>query len=128
MKQWSNGGGNVRQFKGYYTEQSVIEHLIPVLDLASKIALPKTLSLNQELTLDPKDIKEIKADHRFDEEARSFRVRDRKGRFPAEAAERCLGSANDHSSRRLRPRRRPRPQLRELNRRRLLRKRSKAFR
>jgi len=32
-----------------------------VLDLASKTALPKTLSLNHELTLDPKDIKEIKA-------------------------------------------------------------------
>jgi acetyl-CoA carboxylase biotin carboxyl carrier protein len=32
-----------------------------VLDLANKTALPKTLSLNQQLTLDPKDIKEIKA-------------------------------------------------------------------
>jgi acetyl-CoA carboxylase biotin carboxyl carrier protein len=32
-----------------------------VLDLANKTVLPKTLSLNQELALDSKDIKEIKA-------------------------------------------------------------------
>jgi len=30
------------EFKGYCSVISVIEHLIPVLDLANKTALPKT--------------------------------------------------------------------------------------
>ena len=48
-------------FKGYYAINPLIEPSIPVLDLTNKTVLPKTLSLNQELALDPKDIKEIKA-------------------------------------------------------------------
>jgi len=37
------------------------KHSIPVLDLGSKTVLPKRFSLNEEITLDPKDIKEIKS-------------------------------------------------------------------
>ena len=32
----------MREFKGYYSITPVIEHSIPVLDLANKTALPKT--------------------------------------------------------------------------------------
>jgi len=35
----------VREFKGYYSITPVIEASIPVLDLANKTVLPKTLSL-----------------------------------------------------------------------------------
>jgi acetyl-CoA carboxylase biotin carboxyl carrier protein len=51
----------VADFKGYYSVNPPIEPSIPVLDLANKTDLPKRRSLNQELALDPKDIKEIKA-------------------------------------------------------------------
>ncbi len=52
----------VSSSKRYHSSsQRLAATSIPVLDLANKTVLPKTLSLNQELALDSKDIKEIKA-------------------------------------------------------------------
>ena len=50
--------------------------------------------------MDPKDIKEIKDHHRFDEEERSFGLRDRKGGVSLKAAKRCFESQPRQSLRR----------------------------
>jgi acetyl-CoA carboxylase biotin carboxyl carrier protein len=81
---------------------SVIEHSIPVLDLANKTALPKTLQLNQELALDSKDIKEIKAiidlmkKHDlsvFEIEKEGFRLKLQRGASAAQATSAVLAAA-----------------------------------
>jgi len=46
VEEWSNGNngrGDMPEFKGYYSVNPAIGPSIPVLDLANKTALPKTL-------------------------------------------------------------------------------------
>ena len=51
----------MRKFKAYRSDRWLPEHLIPCLTYVAKLFYLKRFNLNQEIALEPKDIKEIKS-------------------------------------------------------------------